>query len=264
MSESRVPGDTRGHPGAPASAGRRVGGLAGRRILVALDVDERERALTLARELRDEVGGFKIGMRLFFRHGPRIVEELAAADARLFLDLKLHDIPETVAQGVRALAGLGAHIINVHAAGGLAMMRAAAEAAHAEAAQAGVPVPKLVAVTVLTSLEQENLSRELGFGKNLEQVVLAWAGLAKAAGLDGVVSSPLELTTLRTALGPDFLLITPGIRPAGAELQDQKRVLTPAQAVQAGADYLVIGRPITAAPDPVAAVQAIARELAAV
>jgi orotidine-5'-phosphate decarboxylase len=238
--------------------------LAGRRILVALDVDERERALTLARELRDEVGGFKIGMRLFFRHGPRIVEELAAADARLFLDLKLHDIPETVAQGVRALAGLGAHIINVHAAGGLAMMRAAAEAAHAEAAQAGVPVPKLVAVTVLTSLEQENLSRELGFGKNLEQVVLAWAGLAKAAGLDGVVSSPLELTTLRTALGPDFLLITPGIRPAGAELQDQKRVLTPAQAVQAGADYLVIGRPITAAPDPVAAVQAIARELAAV
>lgn len=271
MSESRVPGDARGHPGtpagtpgAPASSGWRVGVSAGQRILVALDVDEREQALALARELRDEVGGFKVGVRLFYRHGPRIVEELAAAGTRLFLDLKLHDIPETVAQGVRALAGLGAHIINVHAAGGLAMMRAAAEVARAEAARTGAPPPKLVAVTVLTSLEQENLNRELGFGRNLGQVVLAWAGLAKAAGLDGVVSSPLELTALRTALGPDFLLITPGIRPAGAELQDQKRVMTPSQAVRAGADYLVIGRPITAAPDPVAAVQAIARELAAV
>jgi len=242
-------------PGVPAEAGQR--------ILVALDVDERERALTLARELRGEVGGFKIGMRLFFRHGPRMVEELAGVGGRLFLDLKLHDIPETVAQGVRALVGLGAHIINVHAAGGLAMMRAAAEAARTEAARAGVPAPKLVAVTVLTSLEQENLSRELGFGDDLESVVLAWAGLAKAAGLDGVVSSPLELTALRAALGPDFLLITPGIRPAGAQLQDQKRVMTPAQAVRAGADYLVIGRPITAAPDPVAAVRAIAGELPA-
>jgi orotidine-5'-phosphate decarboxylase len=230
--------------------------------MVALDVDDAERAVALAHALRDEVGGFKIGMRLFYRQGPQIVSRIAQAlRRRVFLDLKLHDIPETVAQGVRALVGLGADMINVHASGGLTMMRAAREAADAEAARLGVPVPKILAVTVLTSLEQQNLSRELGIGRNLEEVVVNWAALAKAADLDGVVASPLEIAALRSALGPDFLIVTPGIRPAGAEAQDQKRVLTPAEAVRRGADYLVIGRPITGAADPVQAARAIVREL---
>jgi orotidine-5'-phosphate decarboxylase len=231
------------------------------RILVALDMDEAEQALTLARALRPEVGGFKIGMRLFYRQGPSIVGRIAELGGCLFLDLKLHDIPETVAAGVRALIGLGAEMINVHASGGLAMLRTAVEAAREEAVRIGVPVPKILAVTVLTSLEQRNLSRELGIGRNLEEVVLNWAGLAKAAGLDGVVASPLEIAALRSAFGPEFLIVTPGIRPAGSNQQDQQRVLTPAAAVRLGADYLVIGRPITAAPDPVQAVRAIIQDL---
>lgn len=233
------------------------------RVLVALDVDDGEEAIALVRALRNEVGGFKIGMQLFYRQGPQIVTRIASqGGGRLFLDLKLHDIPETVARGVRALIGLGADIINVHASGGSAMMRAAREAAREEAARLEVPVPEILAVTVLTSLEQQNLSRELGIDRNLEEVVLGWAGLAKEAGLDGVVASPLEIEALRSALGPDFLIVTPGIRPAGSGYQDQKRVLTPAEAVRRGASYLVIGRPITAAPDPVAAARSITRELA--
>lgn len=232
------------------------------RLLVALDVDAPEQAIDLVRLLRDEVGGFKIGMRLFYRQGPEIVTRIAAeGGGRLFLDLKLHDIPETVAQGVRALISLGADIINVHAAGGLAMMRAAREAAQDEAARLGVPMPKILAVTVLTSLEQQTLSGELGIRRNLREVVLSWAELAEAAGLDGVVASPLEIEALRSAFGPGFLIVTPGIRPPGSERQDQKRVLTPAEAVELGASYLVIGRPITAAPDPVQAARNIAREL---
>ncbi|MBE0467386.1 MAG: orotidine-5'-phosphate decarboxylase, partial [Candidatus Desulforudis sp.] len=140
-------------------------------------------------------------------------------------------------------------------------MRAAREAADAEADRLGIPVPRILAVTVLTSLEQRNLSRELGIGESLEEVVVNWAGLAKAAGLDGVVASPLEIAAIRKAYGSDFLIVTPGIRPEGAAVQDQKRVLTPAQALRRGADYLVIGRPITGAPDPVQAARAIATEL---
>lgn len=231
------------------------------RILVALDVDDAERAVALAEALRTEVGGFKIGMRLFYRTGPQAVRRIAGLGRRVFLDLKLHDIPETVAQAVRALIGLGADMLNVHAAGGLTMMRAAREAADEEAARQGTAAPKLLAVTVLTSLEQQNLSRELGIGQSLEEVVVNWAGLAKAAGLDGVVASPLEISALRSTYGPGFLIVTPGIRPAGAAIQDQKRVLSPAAAVRRGADYLVIGRPITGVPDPVAAARAIAAGL---
>jgi orotidine-5'-phosphate decarboxylase len=231
------------------------------RILVALDVDSTGEAVALAEALRDEVGGFKIGMRLFYREGPEVVRRLGGMGRRLFLDLKLHDIPQTVAHGVRGLIGLGADIINVHASGGLTMMRAAKEAAQDEAQRLGMPAPVILAVTVLTSLEQQNLSRELGFGQSLEETVISWAGLAKAAGLDGVVASPLEIAALRSTYGPDFLIVTPGIRPAGSAVQDQKRTMTPAQALARGADYLVIGRPITAAPDPVRVARAIVREI---
>lgn len=231
------------------------------RLLVALDLDDADAAVSLAEALRAEVGGFKIGMRLFFQAGPPVVRRIAGLRRLVFLDLKLHDIPETVAQAVRALVGLGADLINVHAAGGLTMMRAAREAVDGEAARRDTAAPKLLAVTVLTSLEQQNLSRELGIGDSLEEVVVNWAGLAKAAGLDGVVASPLEISALRATYGPDFLIVTPGIRPAGAAVHDQKRTMTPAAALARGADYLVVGRPITGAPDPVAAARAIAAGL---
>lgn len=231
------------------------------RIIFALDVDSRADALAWAGRLAGAVGAFKVGLELFVSAGPALVEELAAHGQRVFLDLKFHDIPATVAGACRAAGGLGAFLVNVHALAGPEALARAGDAAREGAAKAGRPAPQVIAVTVLTSHSPADLER-IGLAGPPEDAVLRLAELARDAGLDGVVASPLEAARLR-ALWPEGLLVTPGVRPAGAEVGDQVRVATPAGALRAGADYLVVGRPIRDAADPRAAAEAIAREAAA-
>jgi orotidine-5'-phosphate decarboxylase len=231
-------------------------------LLVALDVDTGPRALALASELKGVAGGVKVGSRLFTLEGPALVRELTDGGTRVFLDLKFHDIPNTVAQAVDAAVRTGAWMVNVHASGGAAMMEAAARAGREAARSAGRPAPLLIGVTVLTSMDQETLSTT-GVVRPLLDQVIALARLAHTAGLDGVVASPLETAAIREACGPAFVVVTPGIRgaSAGAQRNDQARTMGPAEAVRAGASYLVVGRPIIAAPDPKSAAAAIAAEL---
>ena len=230
-------------------------------LIVALDVSNRAEAMSLVRELVDVTGFFKVGMELFYAEGSGIVQEIAASGAGVFLDLKLHDIPNTVGRAARVLVRSGASIINVHAAGGSAMMQSAGAAAREEAARLGLSAPAVVAVTVLTSIDRDAFSVELGYAGAIADRVRSWALLARESGLDGVVCSPREIEIVRKACGPDFKIITPGIRPAGAELNDQRRVMSPGEAIKAGASQIVVGRPITAAPDPRAAAAAIRAEL---
>lgn len=233
------------------------------RLIVALDTDRREDALSLVRTLQPAVGTFKIGLQLFTAHGPEIVRDIAATGADIFLDLKFHDIPNTVAGAVYSTAGLpGVSLMTLHGSGGRRMMEAAVEARDGLAAgQAGsAPRPRLLGVTVLTSMGTQDLA-EVGVTSPPDQQVERLAALARQAALDGLVCSPLEVGALRTLLGPDLLLITPGIRPAGAETGDQRRVSTPAAALAAGASHLVIGRPITAAPSPLDAAHSILAQL---
>jgi orotidine-5'-phosphate decarboxylase len=229
------------------------------KILVALDVDNRDAALKLADTLRGAVGGFKIGSRLFTSEGPSMVRALTERGDKVFLDLKFHDIPNTVATAVAAATELGVWMVNVHASGGTAMMRAAADAARDTAAKRGQTAPLVIAVTVLTSMNQQAL-RETGVVIDLMDQVLRLAELTKEAGLDGVVASPQETVAIRGRLGDRFAIVTPGIRggTAGDAKNDQERTMTPAQAIDAGASYLVVGRPIIAAADPSAAARAIA------
>lgn len=231
------------------------------RLLVALDVDETDAARRLVDLLAGVAGGFKIGMRLFYRAGPHFVRKIAARGIPLFLDLKLHDIPATVAGAVRALVHLGVRMLNVHAAGGSAMMQAAVEAAYTEAERLGIRPPAILAVTVLTSIDEDTFHRELGFTGSVADRVVAWAALAAGAGLAGVVASPREAKAIKARCGPQFLVVAPGIRPAGTPAHDQRRWSTPAAAVLAGADYLVVGRPILTATDPVAVAREIVHEL---
>jgi orotidine-5'-phosphate decarboxylase len=235
------------------------------RILVALDVETRDEALRLADVLRGSVGGFKIGSRLFTAEGPSMVRTLTERGDRVFLDLKFHDIPNTVATAVAAAAGLGVWMVNVHAGGGTAMMRAARAAAHETAATRNVPPPLVIAVTVLTSMNQAAL-RETGVVIDLMDHVLRLAELARDAGLDGVVASPRETASIRARCGDGFAIVTPGIRggAAASTKDDQERTMTPADALAAGASYLVVGRPIIAAADPKQAAEAIASSLGAV
>ncbi|HEX8979446.1 MAG TPA: orotidine-5'-phosphate decarboxylase [Parasulfuritortus sp.] len=225
------------------------------RVIVALDFPDAGQALALVERLDPASCKLKVGKELFVRAGPALVEELAARGFRVFLDLKFHDIPNTVAQACRAAADLGVWMVNVHASGGLKMMRAAREAVD----QCAAP-PKLIAVTVLTSMSGDDL-RQIGLEVEPAVQVSRLAALAKLAGMDGVVCSAQEATLLRREIGRDFLLVTPGIRPAGSEVGDQSRILTPAKAIEAGADYLVVGRPITQADDPIAALQRINAEI---
>ena len=226
------------------------------RILVALDVETRDSAVGLADSLRGSVGGFKIGSRLFTSEGPSMVRTLTDRGERVFLDLKYHDIPNTVATAVAAASQLGVWMVNVHASGGTAMMRAARDAAHESAARTGQRAPLVIAVTVLTSMNQAAL-KEGGIVIDLMDQVLRLAELTKEAGLDGVVASPRETAGIRKRCGEDFVIVTPGIRAADAAKDDQERTMSPGEAVAAGANYLVVGRPIIAAPDPAAAAAAI-------
>jgi len=231
-------------------------------LLVALDVDSGDRAIALATELRDVAGGFKVGSRLFTLEGPALVRRLVDAGGRVFLDLKFHDIPNTVAQAVEAAVRTGAWMINVHASGGAAMMQAAARAGSDASALDGRAAPLLIAVTVLTSMDDASL-RETGVERPLLDQVVTLARMAQAAGLQGVVASPHETAAIRTACGPEFTIVTPGIRGASAGLDqnDQARTMGPADAVRAGASFIVVGRPIIGAPQPRAAAEAIVQEL---
>lgn len=225
------------------------------RVIVALDFPDAEQALAFAAGLDPEQCRLKVGFELFVAAGPALVEALVGRGFAVFLDLKFHDIPNTVAAACRAAAELGVWMINVHAGGGRRMMEAAREALAGRGER-----PRLIAVTVLTSMGDEDLAG-VGVSRPAGDQAVYLAGLARKAGLDGVVCSAQEAAAMRARLGPDFLLVTPGIRPAGAEAGDQRRIMTPAAAVSAGADYLVIGRPITRAPDPAAVLRDINAEL---
>ena len=230
------------------------------KLFVALDVESAERALTLARELREIAVGFKIGSRLFTLAGPALVRQLADDGARIFLDLKFHDIPNTVAQAVDSAVQTGAWMINVHASGGAAMMQAAVRAAEDAASRHERPVPAVIAVTVLTSMDETAL-RQTGVERPLVDHVLSLARMAQDAGLRGVVASPRESEAIRHACGRDFLIVTPGIRGAAATSDDQARTMGPSEAIRAGATHIVVGRPIIGAADPRAAAEAIVQEL---
>jgi len=232
-------------------------------ILVALDTTDVATAAGWARATREWVAGVKLGLEFFNAQGAAGVAEIAALGAPVFLDLKFHDIPNTVAGAVRAVAPLKPMILNLHASGGAAMMKAALDAARESAAKLGAAPPRLIAVTVLTSLSDADLA-DVGQPAGTADQVRRLAALTQACGLDGVVCSPHEIAVLRRDLGPDFLLVTPGVRPSWAAAGDQKRVMEPAQAMAAGADYLVIGRPITGAGDPAEAARRIAAEIAGV
>lgn len=234
------------------------------KIMVALDKPDAASALRLADRLQGSGCWAKVGMELFYAAGPGIIGELKARGFRVFLDVKMHDIPNTVRGGARSIARLGVDMFNVHAAGGAAMMSAALQGVQ-DAIEAGDASaesrPLVIAVTQLTSTSRETMNDEIGIPGSVEDAVVRYARLAKQAGLDGVVASPLEVEAIKAACGASFLTVTPGIRSRGADVGDQTRITTPLDAVRLGTDYLVIGRPITGAPDPVVATQSILEEM---
>ncbi len=230
-------------------------------VIVALDVEERSRALELVEACGSAVGIFKIGSRLFTSEGPGIVGEIKSLGASVFLDLKFHDIPATVEGSVRAATALGVSMMTIHASGGVEMMRAAAGAASTESKRLGIERPLIVGVTVLTSLSGEDLARTFGTTGSARDLVMRLAAQAREAGLDGVVASVEEARAIKESLGAGFKVVTPGIRPAGAGVGDQKRVATPRAAREAGSDFLVVGRPIIEADSPRDAAERILREL---
>lgn len=228
------------------------------RIIVALDTPSVERARDIVRQISaGHVGLVKVGLELFTSQGPRVLGELRDAGARVFCDLKLHDIPNTVAAAVRALARRRAAMLTLHASGGRSMLEAARKAA--DEFEPG-DRPTLLGVTILTSLAADDLE-EIGFSRPPPEQVVALAEICRRAGLDGVVAAVAEAALIKEALGQDFLVVTPGIRPKGSGAGDQRRTATPAQAISSGADYIVVGRPITEAPDPARAMEQIAAEI---
>jgi orotidine-5'-phosphate decarboxylase len=233
------------------------------RLIVALDVDTLPAALLLVERLDGIVSRFKIGSQLFTAAGPAAVEAVRKRGGEVFLDLKYHDIPNTVAGAAREAVRLGVFMFNVHASGGIAMMRAAAEGATSVAKGSGSRRPLVIAVTVLTSLDRAALSRELAVSSSVEGHVLHLCGLARDAGLDGCVAAAHEIRDIRNQFGSSWVIVTPGVRPAGSHAGDQSRIATPRAAAGAGAHYLVVGRPITAAEDPAKAAQAVVSEIGA-
>jgi orotidine-5'-phosphate decarboxylase len=232
------------------------------RLIIALDVDAAEKAIALAEKLKNDVRFFKIGFELFSSCGPSIVKEIAKSGGRIFLDLKFHDIPNTVSKAALSVTKLGVFMFNIHALGGYDMMKKTADAVKIEAQKLKVEPPKVLAVTILTSMD-ENALKKVGINDTMNQEVLRLAELTKSAGLDGVVASPSEARLIRERLGRDFLIITPGVRPSWAEAGDQKRVATPKEAVADGATYIVVGRPVTEAKDPAQAARKILEEMSA-
>jgi len=239
------------------------------KLIVALDLPSGSAATQMAERLHGHVGLFKVGSELFTAEGPVTVRYLVTTGHKVFLDLKFHDIPNTVRAAAREAAELGVSLVNVHASGGRKMMEAAVEGVRSTISSSDPgqpqgrplqPVTKVLAVTILTSLEAQDL-RELGISGTPMEAVVRLARLAQTAGLDGVVASAREIAAIRQACGPDFLIVTPGIRPASSATNDQARIATPSSAIAAGADYLVVGRPIIGAPDPVAAADAIVAEM---
>ncbi|MBD6617490.1 orotidine-5'-phosphate decarboxylase [Komarekiella sp. 'clone 1'] len=233
------------------------------RVIVALDVADEDSAIALVDQL-PQVGFWKVGLELFTNTGPKILEMLKSRQKRIFLDLKFHDIPNTIAGACRSAARYGVDLLTIHATAGKDALKAATEAAQEGATQAGVKSPKLIAITLLTSISARDLAFDLKIPLELPEYVLEMALLAQETGLDGAVCSPQEVVQLRQTCGDDFLLVCPGVRPNWTDKADQKRSLTPVQAIQAGADYLVIGRPITAASDPELAWKRISQELSAI
>ncbi|MBO6266099.1 MAG: orotidine-5'-phosphate decarboxylase [Acidaminococcaceae bacterium] len=230
------------------------------RLIAALDFPTVEAAKKAVEEIGDAVAYYKVGMELYYAAGNDMIRFLKEHDKKVFLDLKLQDIPNTVASALKVEARLGVDMINVHAVGGKKMMEAAAKAVKETAEELGVERPKLIAVTILTSMDEEQFA-DLNYKNTIPEQVVALAKLAKAAGLDGVVASPKEAAAIREACGPDFLIVTPGVRPAGSALDDQSRVTTPAQAFANGSTHIVVGRPIMKAEDRKQAAEAIVEEI---
>ena len=231
-----------------------------KKLIIALDVETTTKALDLVKQLHSVAGMFKVGSQLFTAAGPQIVRDIIAHDSKVFLDLKFHDIPHQVAGAARSAAELGVSLFTIHASGGSEMMRRAVDSVNEVEAKTGVR-SAVLAISVLTSMD-ETILAEIGVSSTPAESVLRLVKLAEAAGVDGVVASPQEIETIRTTVSnPDFLVVTPGIRPATNDHGDQKRVATPAAAIAAGASYLVVGRPITGAPDPLAAAAKISEEM---
>jgi len=232
------------------------------RIILALDVSDYDDAVDIVQKFRAQVDIFKVGSELFTSVGPRIVKQIHLMGKKVFLDLKFHDIPNTVSKAVLAAARLGVYIVNVHALGGLEMMKLAADTMREFTLKENMERPRLIGVTVLTSIDQKTLRDELGVELRMSSEVKHLAGLAQQAGLDGVVAAPGEVEMIRSRFGRDFVIITPGIRPSWAAADDQKRTLTPAKAISLGSDYLVIGRSVLAQGDPMGALRKIQEEIA--
>jgi len=235
---------------------------AGNPLCLALDVPSFKDAEAIVREISDLVGVFKVGMELFTSVGPEIVAMIHQSGSRVFLDLKYHDIPNTVAGAIRSATRLGVFLVDVHASGGAEMMRAAAAAAVDEAARIGTERPRLLAITVLTSLTAAMLRDEIHVRTPLPEHVVSLAKLAQDCGLDGAVASPLETAAIRQECGQSFIILTPGIRPRGAGAEDQQRITTPGEAIERGSDFIVVGRPIVRAADRRAACEAILADIA--
>ena len=230
------------------------------KLILALDVKDDKEAISWVDKLHDNVGYFKIGKQLFTATGPSVVKEIVSRGGGVFLDLKFHDIPNTVSAASVEAVRLGVNMFNVHSLGGYEMMARAAEAVNEESVKLGIEKPLFIAVTILTSSNEEGL-REVGISTPIKEEVRNLALLTKKAGLDGVVASPQEISLIKEACGEEFIVVTPGVRPSFASKDDQKRVMTPGEAVKKGADYLVVGRPITKAENPIEAANLIAEEM---
>lgn len=230
------------------------------RLIIALDYPDLDQVKKLVNGLGNRVGYYKVGMELFYSCGREVISYLLKRDKKIFLDLKLYDIPNTVAKSAAALVRLGVTMLNVHASGGVIMMKAAAEAVAEQAQKSGIIRPQVIAVTVLTSFSEQEWS-SLNYKSSIDDQVLHLAEMAYNAGIDGVVASPREAAGIKNKIGKEFVVVTPGIRPIGSDINDQNRIATPRQALMAGATYLVVGRPVTAVHDPCAAVESILAEM---